>query len=84
TNIGDKIFLNWSDTIWLTGLAFGIMHLQYHHFQVNLVSIVQMSYTFVMGLLLGVIRVGTKSVVQPMFVHSAFNSIFNLILTAVP
>lgn len=81
--LGDKIFLHLSDTVWLTGLAFGLMHLQYHHFQIHLASVVQMSYSFGIGLLFGVIRQGTKSVVPSMFAHSAFNSIFNLLLTTV-
>lgn len=40
-----------SDTI----LAFGVMHLQYHHFQIHLALLTQISYSFGFGLLLGVI-----------------------------
>lgn len=78
----DTYFLRLSITVWLTALLFGVMHLQYHHFQIHLASIFQTIYSSGVGLILGVIRQRTKSVVPPMFAHSAFNSLFNLMLTA--
>jgi membrane protease YdiL (CAAX protease family) len=81
--LGDKSFLHLSNTIWLTALGFGLMHLQYHHFQIHLASIMQMSYSFAAGLILGLIREQMGSVVPAIYVHSAFNSVFNLLLSAV-
>lgn len=83
--IGDRLenssFFRLSGTIWLTALAFGIMHFQYHHFQVHFASILQVLYSFGVGLALGIIRLRTKSVIWPMFAHSGFNSLFNLVLS---
>jgi membrane protease YdiL (CAAX protease family) len=75
---GDTRFLGLSGTIWLTALAFGATHFQYHQFQAHLASVTQMGYSFVVGLALGVIRERTQSVVWPIFAHSGCNSLFNL------
>lgn len=80
---GNIDFLHLPGTIWLTGLAFGVMHIQYHSFQINLASIIQIIYSFVMGLIFGAIRQRTESIVPSIFAHSAFNSLFNLMLTTV-
>lgn len=80
---GDTYFLRLSGTIWLTALAFGVMHLQYHQFQIHLSSIVQVSYSFAVGILLGAIRQRTRSIILPTFAHGGFNSLFNLVLIAV-
>lgn len=80
---GDIMFLHLSCTIWLTSLAFGVMHFQYHGFRIHPASIAQASYSFGVGILLGTIRRRTGSVVPAMLAHSAFNSLFNLILAAV-
>jgi membrane protease YdiL (CAAX protease family) len=70
-----------SGTVWLTALAFGVMHVQYHHFQVDRASVVQAAYAFAVGLGLGAIREGTGSLVPAVLAHSAFNSLLNLTLT---
>lgn len=75
----DYHFLGLPGTIWMTTLAFGMMHFQYNHFQVNLASITQFAYTFIAGLALGVIRQRTQSIVWSMFVHSGANSLLKLV-----
>ena len=68
-------------TAWLTSLAFGVMHLQYHVFLVHQRSIVQMSYSFAVGVGLGAMCQRTASVWSAVLAHSAFNSLLNLCLT---
>jgi membrane protease YdiL (CAAX protease family) len=77
---GSFCLLRLSGTVWLTALAFGVMHFQYHQFQIHLASGVQVLYSLCVGLILGGIRERTGSVIQPILVHSAFNSLFNLML----
>jgi len=73
-------FLNLSGRIWLTALAFGLMHLQYHRFQLHRASIAQSTYSFAVGIGLGVLRQRTGSVLPAILAHSALNSLLNLIL----
>ena len=77
---GDTYFLRLSCTIWLTALTFGVMHLQYHRFQIHLASIVQTMYSFVVGIMFGLIRQRSKSFVSAIFAHITFNALFNLML----
>ncbi len=79
---GDLVLLHLSGTIWITSLAFGVMHLQYHHFQVHPASIAQVTYAFAVGIALGIVRQRTRSFVPAILAHSAFNSVLNLILAA--
>jgi len=79
---GDVVFLHLSRTIWLTSLAFGVMRVQYHRFQIHPASVAQATYSFGVGMLLGTIRRRTRSIVPAMLAHSAFNALLNLILAA--
>ncbi len=76
-------FLRLSGTVWFAALAFGVTHLQYHHFQLQVAAVIQMSYSFFVGLGLGWVRHRTKSILWPMVAHSGFNSLFNLVLIAI-
>ena len=57
-------------TIFLTALLWACVHLQYEWFYIGQV--------FVLGLLLGVARVRTRSLVPPMLMHTLFNGIATL------
>lgn len=74
-------FLHLSGTVWLTALAFGVMHFQYHNFRIHFGSVFQVLYSFIIGLFLGVIRLRTESVLWSVVAHAGFNSLFNLALT---
>jgi membrane protease YdiL (CAAX protease family) len=79
---GDRCLLGLPVTMWLTALAFGVMHLQYHHFHLHQASIVQATYSFPVGMALGAIRERTGSVVSSALAHSTLNSLLNLVLAA--
>ena len=74
-------FLHISGTVWLTALAFGVMHFQYHNFEFHFASVFQVLYSFVIGLFPGVMRLRTESVLWPIFAHAGLNALFNLALT---
>jgi membrane protease YdiL (CAAX protease family) len=65
-------FLHLSGTVWLTALAFGVMHFQYHNFRIDFASVFQVFYSVIIGLFLGVIRLRTESILWSMVVHASF------------
>jgi membrane protease YdiL (CAAX protease family) len=53
---------------------FGCSHLQYHHFVLTTAAGAQILYTIVLGVLLGIIRERSESIVPGIFVHMTGNA----------
>jgi membrane protease YdiL (CAAX protease family) len=75
---GKRRFIGLSATGWATAALFSLAHLQYHNFHLDPEIAIQLGYTFIAGITLGVVRERTGSVAWSLIVHSAGNGFCNL------
>lgn len=61
--------------ILVSAVAFGMMHWQYHHYQITWPAFMQITYTTMMGIFLGYLRAKTHSLWPCVAVHMGINLI---------
>lgn len=59
----------------VSAVAFGLSHLQYHHFRLDAASMSQVAYTIPMGIILALLRERTASLWPPVLFHLLNNGV---------
>lgn len=65
--------------LWMTTVLFAINHVQYDGFHLTQSLVGQLGYTAVAGLILGVVRWRTGTLVWPILLHATGNSLLKLL-----
>jgi membrane protease YdiL (CAAX protease family) len=64
----------WKAVAW-SAITFALMHLQYHGFRVNGLSLAQLAWTLPTGAVFAVVAMRTRSLIVVLLLHIANNAI---------